>query len=111
MWLKRQTRWRSHSAVCTQLNLLGAVFAAVALTLLFGSTALAQDRSKLEAEMDAEFDARPLSAAEKRVLQVGLTLEGAYVGLLDGRWGAGSQSGVEALAVRTDPRARADGLV
>jgi S1-C subfamily serine protease len=73
--------------------------------------AAAQDRVALEAEMNAEFDARPLSAAEKRVLQLGLTLDGTYVGLLDGRWGAGSQAGMEQLAARTDPRARADGLV
>ena len=84
---------------------------AVALTLTCGGEGSAQDRLSLEAEMDAEFDARPLSAAEKRVLQLGLTLDGTYVGLLDGRWGTGSQTGMEALAVRTDSRARADGLV
>jgi hypothetical protein len=84
---------------------------AVALTLTCGGESTAQDRSALEAEMDAEFDARPLSAAEKRVLQLGLTLDGTYVGLIDGRWGTGSQAGMEALAVRTDSLARADGLV
>ena len=73
--------------------------------------AVAQDQSELVAELDAEFDARVLSPAEKRTLQLGLTIEGTYVGLIDGRWGQGSQSALEALAARDDPDARADGIV
>ncbi len=45
------------------------------------------------------------------MLQLGLTLDGAYFGLLDGRWGAGSQEAAEEVAARTDPRSRADGIV
>lgn len=42
-----------------------------------------------------DFDARPLSIAEKRFLQAALALEGYYTGLIDGAWGSGSQSALE----------------
>lgn len=45
-----------------------------------------------------EFDARPLSVIEKRFLQASLALEGYYSGLLDGAWGRGSQSALEAFS-------------
>lgn len=43
----------------------------------------------------ADFDARPLSLAEKRYLQAALALEGYYTGLIDGVWGRGSQDALE----------------
>lgn len=49
-----------------------------------------------------EFDARVLSAAEKRLLQVGLTAAGLYDGLIDGAWGARSQGAIEAYMVASD---------
>lgn len=47
--------------------------------------------------LDADFDARPLSRAEKRFLQAALTHKGYYNGLIDGAWGRGSQSALESL--------------
>lgn len=41
------------------------------------------------------FDARPMSAREKRYLQAALALEGSYNALLDGVWGRGSQEALE----------------
>jgi hypothetical protein len=111
MKVGRQANSRCRILECAHLDFLSAVFVVLVLMDSSWSTAVAQDRAQLEAEMNAEFDARTLSAAEKMVLQLGLTLDGTYVGLLDGRWGPGSQSAAEDLAVRTDPQARADGLV
>ena len=51
--------------------------------------------------LNDEFDARPLSAQEKRVVQAALTFSGDYVGLLDGAWGKGSQRALEAYTLRT----------
>lgn len=45
-----------------------------------------------------DFDARPLSSQEKKLLQAALTFRGYYNGLLDGKWGAGSQSALERYA-------------
>lgn len=42
------------------------------------------------------FDATPLTATEKRVLQTALAAGGFYEGLLDGVWGGGSQAALEA---------------
>jgi hypothetical protein len=53
---------------------------------LFAGAALAQTNPR------AEFDAKALSAQEKRVLQAALTFENHYNSLLDGAWGRGSQS-------------------
>ncbi|MBO9427975.1 serine protease [Sulfitobacter sp. R18_1] len=44
-----------------------------------------------------DFDARPMSVVEKRFLQGSLALAGYYSGLLDGAWGRGSQSSLEAF--------------
>ena len=49
----------------------------------------------------AEFDARPLSVAEKRFLQATLALRGYYSGLIDGAWGRGSQSALERFSQQT----------
>lgn len=49
----------------------------------------------------AEFDARPLSVAEKRFLQAVLALQGYYNGLIDGAWGRGSQSALERFSQQT----------
>ena len=43
----------------------------------------------------AGFDARPFSTAEKRSLQAALAYEGHYLGMLDGKWGGGSQAAIE----------------
>ena len=48
-----------------------------------------------------EFDARPLTYEEKRILQAALALSGDYVGLLDGEWGQASQAALERFTVRT----------
>lgn len=42
-----------------------------------------------------EFDARPLTQEEKRLIQLGLAFEGLYQGLLDGKWGRISQRALE----------------
>ena len=47
-----------------------------------------------------EFDARPLTQDEKRLLQVGLAFEGLYHGLLDGKWGRISQRALERYSKR-----------
>lgn len=46
-------------------------------------------------DLFAPFDARGLGVAEKRMLQAALAAEGAYSGLLDGAWGAGSQAALD----------------
>lgn len=51
-------------------------------------------------EMQLEFDARVLTADEKRFLQAGLAFANAYNGLIDGAWGAGSQRALEAYEIR-----------
>ena len=55
-----------------------------------------------EVNIDAEFDARDMSPMENRLLQAALAFSGDYVGLLDGEWGDGSQSALEAYTQRTD---------
>lgn len=47
-----------------------------------------------------EFDARPLTEAEKLMLQTGLAFEGDYNGLIDGSWGRRSQTALGAYARR-----------
>ena len=47
-----------------------------------------------------EFDARPLTQDEKRLLQAGLAFEGLYQGLLDGKWGRISQRALERYSER-----------
>lgn len=46
-------------------------------------------------QLGREFDARWLTEQEKRLLQTGLAFAGAYNGLIDGAWGAGSQQALE----------------
>jgi serine protease Do len=75
-----------------------------------GTDVLAQDRFTLAEQLYQEFDAREFSTADKRFLQLGLTVEGDYVGLIDGRWGDGSQKAFEAFVAGSDSDAR-DGLV
>lgn len=41
-------------------------------------------------EMQREFDARSLTASEKRFLQAGLAFANVYNGLIDGAWGHAS---------------------
>ncbi|MFD0982828.1 trypsin-like peptidase domain-containing protein [Tropicimonas aquimaris] len=53
---------------------------------------------RANADLEAPFDARPLTWDEKRFLQAGLSLLGYYNGLLDGAWGRGSQSAMEVFA-------------
>ncbi|SPJ23399.1 S1 family peptidase [Palleronia abyssalis] len=48
----------------------------------------------------AEFDARPLSRPENRMLQAALTASGDYVGTLDGEWGRRSQDALDRFALR-----------
>ena len=64
--------------------------------LLSASAAMA------ELDIDAEFDARDMSPAEKRLVQTALAFSGDYVGLLDGDWGKGSQAALESYTQRTD---------
>lgn len=51
-------------------------------------------------QLQLEFDARFLTADEKRFLQAGLAFANAYNGLLDGAWGLGSQRALERFEVR-----------
>ena len=46
------------------------------------------------------FDAGPLTASERRLLQTALAAAGDYDGPLDGDWGAGSQAALEAWSSR-----------
>jgi serine protease Do len=46
-------------------------------------------------DLTREFDARLLTDQEKRLLQTGLAFAGAYNGMIDGAWGAGSQQALE----------------
>ena len=81
--------------------------------LVFGALATdahAQDRSVLGDELGREFDARSFSADETRMLQIGLTVEGDYLELIDGRWGEGSQRALETFAARIDDAARNERL-
>jgi S1-C subfamily serine protease len=66
------------------------------LVLLLGpaSRATAQDFGFL----GQEFDARPLTTDEKRLLQLALEFEGFYSGLIDGAWGSRSQQAIDAYA-------------
>jgi hypothetical protein len=68
-------------------------------------------RAQVAQPLDAEFDARIYSTAEKRILQLGLAIEGKYVGLLDGMWGQASQQAIERFANAADPSSRPNGLV
>lgn len=85
----------------------------LALTLLTAPLppASAQSRSALADELRREFDARDYTAAEKRLLQLGLAITGDYIGLLDGRWGDGSQRALETATAEFDENSRADGIV
>ncbi len=58
--------------------------------------AAAQDQAPLL----AEFDAHEFTAAEKRLLQIGLALDESYRGPIDGRWGGAAQLALEAHAAR-----------
>lgn len=70
---------------------------AIAVFLTFAApTAQAFNADQLE----LEFDARLLTADEKRFLQAGLAFANAYNGLLDGAWGPGSQRALERYEVR-----------
>ncbi len=51
-------------------------------------------------QFQLEFDARLLTAEEKRFLQAGLAFENSYKGLIDGAWGAGSQRALEGYELR-----------
>lgn len=67
-----------------------------ALFVLFANVALAQ------VNIDAEFDARELTATENRVVQAALAFSGDYAGSLDGNWGRGSQQALQDYTRRTD---------
>jgi serine protease Do len=58
--------------------------------------------AQAQVDIDAEFDARGMSAAEKRLVQAALAFSGDYLGLLDGEWGRGSQAALETYTRRTD---------
>jgi len=51
-------------------------------------------------QLQLEFDARWLTADEKRFLQAGLAFANSYNGLIDGAWGPGSQRALERYEVR-----------
>ncbi len=76
------------------------------IMLSLGSQAAAQDGDPLW----QEFDGRVLTFEEKRLLQVGLTAGGHYQGLIDGKWGEGSQAAFESYVLANDIAAD-DGLV
>ncbi len=72
---------------------------AVAFVAAFHFTAPAAGAFTAE-QLQLEFDARLLTADEKRFLQAGLAFSNAYNGLLDGAWGKGSQRALERYEVR-----------
>ena len=76
------------------------------IMLSLGPQAAAQDGDPLW----QEFDGRVLTVEEKRLLQVGLTAGGHYQGLIDGKWGEGSQAAFESYVLANDIAAD-DGLV
>lgn len=72
---------------------------AVAFAAAFYLTAPAAEAFTAE-QLELEFDARLLTADEKRFLQAGLAFANAYNAMLDGAWGAGSQRALEKYEVR-----------
>ncbi len=68
--------------------MISALLAILSALILFVAPAAAQD-------LDEPFKPDWLSPEEARYLQTGLTLEGLYVGLIDGEWGRGSQAALD----------------
>lgn len=64
---------------------------AILVTVIFGLPALAQN------QIDTPFTASGLSTDEIRFLQGAMSYRGKYNGLLDGKWGQGSQGALEAM--------------
>ena len=70
------------------------------IAFLFLGFCLCTGLAVAEPSLESEFDARPLVAQEKRILQAALAFSGDYVGLLDGAWGKGSQRALETYSLR-----------
>jgi serine protease Do len=83
--------------------LLPRVGLACLLVLVGAGQASRANAQPVEDPLWEEFDARLLTVEEKRLLQIGLTIEGRYRGLLDGEWGRRSQEAIEAFVAWTDP--------
>src|SRR6056297_3044531 len=82
-------------------SLLRGVVAATAIGLASASmVTIASAQEPSEALLIADFDARPLSTSEKRILHVALAMEGEYNGLIDGAWGRRSQAALEAYVAK-----------
>jgi len=75
-------------------RVIGACFAALVAVLVVVAGARAGDG------IFDPFDPGPLNDSERRLLQTALAAAGDYEGPLDGRWGTGSQSALEAWAAR-----------
>ena len=58
-------------------------------------SAVASASAYTEGELYSDFDARLLTADEKRFLQTALAFDGYYNGMIDGAWGRGSQASLE----------------
>jgi len=83
-------------------SLLRGVVAATAIGLASASmVTIASAQEPSEALLIADFDARPLSTSEKRIIQIALAMEGEYNGLIDGAWGRRSQAALDAYAAKT----------
>ncbi|SFM71986.1 Trypsin-like peptidase domain-containing protein [Thioclava dalianensis] len=68
------------------------ILVALLFGLMFSSAAQAWTR----AELADPFDASDLTPNEIRFLQAALALKGDYIGMIDGKWGAGSTRGLKA---------------
>jgi serine protease Do len=70
------------------------IFAVACLLAVSSASAFTAD------QLPFEFDARLLTAEEKRFLQAGLAFANTYNGMIDGAWGQGSQRALERYEVR-----------
>ena len=78
-----------------------AILCLTALGVMTGSRpAASEGLSASEEFLVSDFDARPLSLSEKRIVQMALAMEGDYNGLVDGAWGRRSQTALEAYVTR-----------
>jgi len=71
------------------------MFSALRHFLLISFALFVSVNSAIADDLDTPFPPQWMSPEEARFLQTGLTLEGLYVGLIDGKWGSGSQAALD----------------
>jgi len=69
----------------------------ILVALLFGLVFSSAAQAWTRAELADPFDASDLTPNEIRFLQAALALKGDYIGMIDGKWGAGSARGLKAF--------------